>query len=132
MKNIERHTETLRTIAQGIDPVRNSRISAGIVFKGKLVSVGFCKFKSHPLQAKFGKTDESIFLHAEVDAIINALRNNFDVDNFRKSVLIVVRQKRPNWKSKKWIDGLAKPCCGCQKAIMHYDIGDVIWTENDD
>ena len=50
------------------------RLAAGIVHKKSLIATGVNSYKSHPLMLQFGKNSDSIFLHAEVDAIKNALR----------------------------------------------------------
>ena len=50
-----------------------ARLAACVVYKRDIVSFGINQLKSHPFQAKFSKNEDSIFLHAETDAIKNAL-----------------------------------------------------------
>ena len=76
-----------------------------------------------------GYRPDQIYLHAEVDAIRNALRLITQAQ-LSKCDLYVVRVKRPNERSRNWIHGLAKPCPGCQKIIKTFEIQRVFWTEN--
>ncbi|NDB61641.1 hypothetical protein EB001_24855, partial [bacterium] len=62
---------TLAKIAEANDD-SNIRFAAAVVYRNKIVSVGYNRRKSHPFQAKFAKNPEAIFLHAEVHAIKNA------------------------------------------------------------
>ena len=91
------------------------------LYKGhRLVSMGFNNYhKSHPMQKKFGKNDEAIYLHAEIDAIINA---RCDV---RGMTMYIARAKFVNGQ---WVHGLAKPCKGCAAALKHYGVT-AIYTE---
>lgn len=116
----------LRTIAIDVSPVANAKIAAAIVYRGDIVSIGVCSYKSHPIMLLWGKNSKSIYLHAEVDAINKAMRKRIPL---AKSTLYVVRVKRPSSSSDQWIDGLAKPCAGCMKAIDTVGIRNVIYTE---
>lgn len=82
--------------------------------------VGFNQRKTHPLQAKFGRTEHHIHLHAEIDALRWALKAGEKVEG---SSLYVARVY------KNGNVGLAKPCEGCQDALMHFGIKNVEWTE---
>ena len=76
MKMIDRPTRILSElalIAKELRPIQSARIAAAIVQKNNIVSIGVNSRKSHPFQKKYGKNDDSIFLHAETDAIKNAL-----------------------------------------------------------
>lgn len=97
---------------------RNYRLASCIVLKGKIISFGNNKMKSHPMQAKFGKNPQSIFLHSEIDAIKNALRH-IDVDDLRKSSLYTTRVKV---KVGAYEVGNSKPCEGCMRAIATFGI----------
>ena len=127
-KHILRYLELLREDVKTQEPVKSSRIKAGLIYKNELLSFGINRMKSHPFQKKFGKNEDAIYLHAEIDCIINALRNNMSLDEISKSTLLVVRNKR---QGRNWVDGLAKPCLGCQKAISHFDIRNVIYTTDE-
>ncbi len=96
------------------------RFAAAITLRNKIVSFGTNRKKSHPFQKKFGKNEHCIYLHAEVNAIKNALKH-CSVDDLKKSTLTVLRAK----DSKRL---LAKPCDGCMKAIIEFGIKTVYYT----
>jgi len=127
-KHILRYLELLREDVKTQEPVRSSRIKAGLIYKNELLFVGTNRMKSHPFQKKFGKNEDAIYLHAEIDCIVNALRNDMSLDEISKSTMLVVRNKR---QGKKWVDGIAKPCLGCQRAIAHFNIMNVIYTTDE-
>lgn len=124
-KRISKIIDHLRTIAEDISPIRGARVAAAIVLKNKIVGLGSCSMKTHPFQAKFSRDEHSIHEHAEVSAIKNAIRR-VGVDALSNSILIVVRRKHD--QNGKWVDGCAKPCTGCQRAIEHYKIKLTIHT----
>lgn len=126
-----RIVQGLFRLAQDLPAVRSSRLAACVVYKNDVIGFGFSQKKSHPFQAKYAKNPDAIFLHAETDAIKNALRR-ISVDELSKSTLYVVRAKK-NFVTKKWMFGMAKPCPGCYSAIVTYDIQNVVYTlEGDD
>ncbi len=102
------------------------RLAAAIVYKNKIVSYGFNSRKSNPLQMKFGKTEHSVYLHAEIDAIKNALKK-ISPQQLSKSTLLVARSRCINGDV---VHGLAKPCAGCQRAIVAFGIPNVFYTED--
>ena len=111
--------------------VLRTRIAACIVHKNEIVSVGINQLKSHPFQAKFSRHEDSIFLHAETDAIKNALKH-IDVEQLSKSTLYVCRVKYDEHKSKKvQMRGMCKPCEGCQRAIATFNINKVVYICDD-
>lgn len=114
--------------AISVDPVNSSKIAAAIVIKNQIISTGSCKFKTHPFQTKFGKNKDSIYLHAEIEAIKNAL-NCMHPDDLKYATLYVQRVKRPGQHHNDvWINGMAKPCCGCMRCISTFGIKKVIYS----
>jgi deoxycytidylate deaminase len=106
-----------------IKPVRRQRIVAMICTKdGFIISEGWCQMKTHPLQKQFGG-DKKIYLHAEIDAIANALRLTAENDGFRNLIMYVLRLKN----SKEIGD--ARPCECCRGALMKFNISKVEWTK---
>lgn len=97
------------------------RMGAVLANRGGLLGVGYNRLKSHPLQAKFSGRPGAIYLHAEIDAVVSALRD-FSMPEIEGSTLYVARVL------KNGQPGLAKPCPGCQRAIMHFGIANVEWT----
>jgi deoxycytidylate deaminase len=111
--------------------VLRTRIAACIVYKNEIVSVGINQLKSHPFQAKFSRHVDAIFLHAETDAIKNALKH-ISVNDLSKASLYICRVKYDEHKSKKILmRGMCKPCEGCQRAIAAFNINKVVYTCDD-
>jgi deoxycytidylate deaminase len=87
--------------------------------KGRLVSFGFNKEKSHPVQADYAcRVGERhrIYLHAEMMAIIKAKG---------KGHSIFIARLSKNGKTTK----LAKPCPICSLAIKEAGISIIHYTE---
>ena len=96
---------------------------ACVLTDGHSSVIGWNSRKTHPLQLKFNPHNpKAICMHAEVDAIRQAVRvHGPDLSDFRMYVARVHR------------DGTvacAKPCKGCQSAILAFNIKTVEWTEN--
>lgn len=116
--------DLISTLAVGSVGVTGTRMAACIVHKNRVAAFGVNKLKSHPFQLKFGKNADSIYLHAEIDAIKNSLRF-LDVDDLKKSTLYVCRIKK---EKKKDCWGLSKPCPGCTRAIATFNIKNVFYS----
>lgn len=127
IETTNKYFNVLKRIAEDIEPVSRMRLAACLVYKNEVISIGTNKRKTHPFQRKFGKNSESIFLHAEIDCIINALKR-VDKTVLEKSTLYVQRVKKKNSDSIHFINGMAKPCIGCQKAIAQFKIKEVFYT----
>lgn len=127
MDKHQKYLNTLGQIASAVEPVATSRLAAAIVYKNEIVAVGINKNKSHPLQKRFSKNTNSIFLHAEIDVIKNALRV-ISQDELSKSTLYVCRMKYPVGTKSRMIRGMACPCPGCSKAIAAFNIPRVIYS----
>lgn len=104
-------------------------MAAGVVYKRHLIATGTNQPKTHPLMMSEGYREDQLFRHAEVDAILNALRL-ITAEQLKQCELHVVRVKRPYNASKTWVHGLAKPCKGCTNVIQNYGITKVYWTED--
>lgn len=102
--------------------VGNSRHAAAVVYKGKIISVGKCTYKTHTRMLEFQTNEHKIHLHAEVDAIVRA-EKLYGKDFLKDCDLYVIRMGRNNKISN------SKPCVGCQKAILAYNLKHVYWSE---
>lgn len=96
------------------------KMAAILVCRNGKTYIGYNQRKTHPLQKEFARNEHSIHLHAEIDAIVKATRDGSPVDGGTMYVARVWRNGSP---------ALAKPCSGCQKAIIHFDIAHVEWTK---
>lgn len=104
------------------------KMAAGVTHRKHLIATGVNQYKTHPIMMPVnGYREGQIFLHAEVDAIRNALRL-IDQEQLTKCELRIVRVKRPNKNSNGWIHGMAKPCPGCTRVIANFGIEKVRWT----
>ena len=129
MKINEGILHTLAKVAAA-NPAQREKLAAAIVCRNKIISVGMNSMKSHPMAAKYGKNEHAVYLHAEVSAIKNALRE-IDVDDFAKCDIYITRVKKEAPFTKKYVWGLAKPCAGCERAIAEFGLKRVIYTCDD-
>ncbi len=127
-----RTMKLLRRLAIDNEGVRKRfKLAAALVNKKTLISIGLNEMRTHPLQGKFGKNEESLFLHAEIAAIANAL-NHLDKEALKGSTLLIHRVKRKSSLNRRdWIDGLAKPCEGCMSAIVSFGIKKVVYSTDE-
>lgn len=125
MTRDEKYMAFVRRLA--IDNKMKTKLAACLVIRNEVISVGYNSDKSHPLQKRFGKNSESIFKHAEIDCIVNALRH-VDEEDLKFATLYVYRVKRKSKGDNNWIDGMAEPCPGCQKAIEHFGIKKTVYS----
>jgi len=108
------------------------KMASGIVYRRNLIATGINSYKTHPWMSELrGYKPDQIYLHAEIDAIRNALKL-ITQDQLSRCHLYVVRVKRPNGKSRNWVHGLAKPCPGCQRTIANFGIETVFWSNDFD
>lgn len=107
------------------NPTDLNRMAAIIVKRKKVLGRGMNSRRSHPLQKLFSKSDLKISLHAEISAIIDALRNN-EEDELKGATIFVARVLKNGSRAK------AKPCEICQRAIDAYGIRVVRWTEHEE
>lgn len=122
-----KHIDMLAKIAAAVEPVAQARIAAAIFYKNNLISIGINQKKTHPFQAQFGKNKDSIYLHAEIDAIKNALKF-ISVDELSRCSLYICRVKYDGKEKTNIIYGLSKPCSGCSRAIVNFNIKKVIYS----
>lgn len=109
------------------EKVANARCVAALCYRGNIISYGFNQYRTSWVQRRFKKNPEACFLHAEVDAIKNAMKI-VDYQTIRKLTLYVVRARLIN---NQYQFGNAKPCCGCQACIDWFGISKVYYTCND-
>lgn len=128
MRKDERILHQLRCIAEDMNNDRLPRIAAAIVYKKEIVGYGVCCRRSDPLQKRFGRTSDAIFLHAEIAAIKNSIKRIGNIEFLKSSTLYIARRKN---MCGEFVDGLSKPCAGCQRAIDNFKIKRVVYTSND-
>lgn len=102
------------------------KMSAGIVYRRHLVSTGVNSYKTHPLMQSPGYHSEQIYMHAEVDAIRNALRL-ISQEQLAKSSIYIVRVKKMR-DLTGYQYGMARPCKGCTRMIASFGIDSAWWS----
>lgn len=103
------------------DSVGNSRHSTAIVHKGKILSIGLNRRKTHPLQKLFSDRPERLYIHSEIDAITKIKNKTI----LKECDVYVLRL------TKGGHIGNSKPCEGCKKALTYYGIQGIYWTEDE-
>jgi tRNA(Arg) A34 adenosine deaminase TadA len=121
-KHHSRIQSTLR-LATSVKKVGAGRLAATIWMRGVLISAGVNSLKTHPVQKRFGADQYKIFLHAETDAIVKALRL---IQDFSEAYMYIARVKKDG--DGKFVPALAKPCEGCMGLIHHYGPKGIFWT----
>lgn len=103
------------------------KLAAGIVRRNRLLATGVNSYKTHPLMMRFDYRDGQNFLHAEIDAIKNALRI-MTQEELEKCDIYIVRVKHPDHGDDSWVHGIAKPCPGCANALATFNIKRTVFT----
>ena len=112
----------LMRVAESSDHNRY-QLAAAVVIRGRVISFGYNRMKTDPMQAKYSVNKERIYMHAEIHAIKNALRH-VSVDELKRATLLVLRTREDTVSG--W--GMAKPCEGCMRAIAEFGIKNVKYT----
>jgi tRNA(Arg) A34 adenosine deaminase TadA len=110
-----------------IDSSHSSKIASCLVYKNDILAFGLNKTKSHPFQVKYCRHVKSIYLHSETDCIKNALRVATE-EEIAKSTLYICRIKYADRTKSKMVWGLSRPCSGCMKAIITFNIKKVVYS----
>lgn len=114
----------LRKAATTKQVVTRYNHAAAIVHKGKILSVGVNQNKTHPIMSSFSRREEALNLHAELDAIQKALKL-YPREQFKQFELYSLRLDSDGRLAN------AKPCQGCQGAIITFEIGSVWYTTSE-
>lgn len=126
MNKTERIIHQLFLMARDQKPVGRARVASALAHKGKVIAYGFNQYRTAWMQRKFKKHPEANHVHAEVDAIRNALKI-YGPGIVAKSTLYVARAKIIDGVA---VLGNARPCCGCESCINWHGISRV-WYSTD-
>ncbi len=99
-----------------------ARVCAAIVFKGRIVDVGFNSKKTHTVQKGFNELKP--FLHAETEAIMRSFRK-MDLNG---CYLVVVRNKKDG-RGGQEVFGCSKPCTSCVGIMALYGVKKAYYTD---
>lgn len=117
----------LGTVAESIPKMGHVRMAAAIVHRNEVITIGICERKTHPLQNRFKKCFDAIYMHAEINAIRKAIRI-LGSDELAKCDLFVARVKKFGDANHVLGWGNAKPCSGCFACIEAFNIQHVYYT----
>lgn len=126
MQNVKRFFQLAKN-ASTFSDFPKQKLGAVIVYKNKVLSVGWNTSKTIPMQRKFNKYrnfDPETAVnsaHAEMIALDRLLKQYDNVDFSRCSIFV--------WRNYK--DGspaLARPCPACEHALREIGITDVYYT----
>lgn len=106
-----------------------AKVAAAIYKNKTLISYGFNRYKTHPVQQLYAKHPKACYIHAEIDAIIKALKR-VDHEELKHCDLYIARAKRTG-PATDYIPALAKPCVGCSRAIIAFGFKSVFYTEEE-
>lgn len=123
----EKIINELFLLARDKEPVARAKVVAALVYKGKIISYGFNQYRTSWVQRRFKKNPDAQYLHAEVDAIKNAMKN-VEGSVISSASLYIVRSRKIGGKN---VFGTAKPCSGCADCIDWFDIKKVFYTTDE-
>jgi tRNA(Arg) A34 adenosine deaminase TadA len=86
--------------------------------------IGINSAKSHPFQARWGRNPESIYFHAEIAALKEALVS-YDPKEVKGMQMWVARVKKVGGVL---VPALARPCSGCLAAARAFGIRTITYT----
>ena len=86
---------------------------------------GTNRMKTHTMQNTFFQHNRfQVYLHAEIDAIVNFLRTRHPEDLMGASLHIA----RAKWDGEKYIKAIAKPCRGCESALRWFGVKRMVFS----
>jgi hypothetical protein len=106
-------------------PFKQNHVAMIIGPRGRTLSLGRNKLKTHPIQAYWAKRlgkDHKIYLHAETDALIKAMNKHGGPESVYDTDILVVRFNK---------DGdtvSSKPCIICRHMLQSYGLRHVFHT----
>lgn len=133
--NIERGFKLAKNASEFSDyNKKNIHIGSVIIYKNKVIGIGWNSKKTHPCQMKYNKYREynnnreyiseehEPCIHAEIMAVQHAIRS-FKGDLSKCSIFVYSEKK----------DGatrLTKPCLSCSKRLEELGIKNIYYTTN--
>ena len=126
-KNSSNILQVMKDFCDTSDNVGNARICAAVVYKGKIVSMAGNTRRTHPFQSLYSKNPEAIYWHAETKAIYLALQRIGSIE-LSKCSLVVARTKQSGHTR---VFAMSKPCCGCSKCIVDFNLKNVYHTNEE-
>lgn len=122
---------TLAKNASTFSDYENVKIGSVLVYKNKVIAVGYNTKKSHPYQKMLNKyrsqngrefdiNKRHNYLHSEINCLLNAKDLNI---NWNKVYIFIYRE------DKNGNLAMCKPCSSCVKALKENKIKKVFYTD---
>ena len=110
-------------IAMALCPLNLEHRCSHIAFLircGKIVHIGTNSCKSHPETLKYDYKDhQKVGIHAELNVCMKSGK-----ENLKDYSMVVLRVDRKGNLAN------SKPCCGCQRVIKQFNIGEVWYSDS--
>lgn len=130
-KQIERYFNLAKN-ASDFSDYPKIHIGAVLIYKNKILSIGYNTTQSHPIQKEYNQyrhTKERTYdiesmpnsLHAEMSCLVST--KHLDIDWDKASIFVY--RCRKNGKV-----ALAKPCSACSMALCNRGIKNIYYTTN--
>ena len=113
--------ERIASLAAAQSPVFRSKHAAGLVYRGRLLAVGFNRPKTHPKAAQYSKHEEAIYLHAELDCLLRGVQR-YGLQKVSRCTMFVARVLQNGSL------GSSCPCEGCERALRTFNVKKVWYT----
>lgn len=117
---------TLAKNASTFSDFERIKIGSVLVYKNKVISVGWNMKKSHPYQKilnKYGKYNQDKihnYLHSEINCLLNI--KDLNVNWIKVSIFIYREDKNGNL-------AMCKPCSSCIKALKEKGVKKIFYTD---
>lgn len=125
-KRDHKFIEKLESLLVDRPKVAGARLGAMVVHKNKILSIGFNEYTFSFFQKRYGTRVGQVYLHAEVSAIHNALKQGISLKKLSMCTLYVARIKETHKSSRIFIPGNCTPCPGCRDCINNFNIRKVV------
>jgi len=116
LRTLNRAIDIAKALHPTVQSMRSCHV-AFIVFKGKIVKIGFNKNRTHPFNKYHPYHTETVGIHAELDSCLKMQQ-----DDLSKYSMIVIRHNNEGQIA------MSKPCGGCQSIIKRFGITDVYYS----
>lgn len=128
--NIEKYFRLAKNVSELSDySKKNIHIGAVLVYKNKVISVGYNTDKTSPIQKKYNKyriTDDRVYnnekqsscIHAEMKTLIDT--RDMDI-NWNKANMFIYRESNGYMRN-------CYPCQACMRAIKDRGIKNIFYT----
>lgn len=113
--------ELLEILCMDHEKVGGQSVVAYLGFKNRYV-IGFNEYRTHPMQKRYNKNPNKIWLHAEINVIQKFLRHHIEI--WRATMFVC--------RTSNGMIVPALPCEGCLRCIVAFNIKSVYYSVSED